>query len=481
MPIIWSGRLGPRSTGADRPACGELDAVAVADGLLTGAVRCYIAAMANPFEKRRRRNSIAVLAVLGGGVVVWWAGLLVSATVRKAFFADAALRGGWSGFILPDLLLLVGGGAAAMLAIRRDWPIVGPLLWLLLGGWAYALGWCLLMSVMTGQAWPAVGAMGLATLLIAALAVQWLPDDTAGRRLDPIKRTGWQIVAFWGGFLIAIPMTLLAIETAFGWRVGLFDGVIWRLDISRPDPADWDFEAFHDLFWDDGWDDGQPGQNPPILSTDVDGRVVVIQATGDIDLLDGSAFNVVSSITETVSFSVAGVATGFSTVMNWEMALQPGEQVTGPLELFDSRVFFGTFHSDVSATSACDFGESQLCGVHYVNPESSLGGLPDFGLESSPGSGFDTRCAGPFANQIIMGATVPQRPNCFTGEEVSATDPYLGSRFRVTGQGGGGFQLVAQVGGGGTVATGASVGEITQDLPAPETFTTVQAWLGATE
>jgi len=229
MPIIWSGRLGPRSTGADRPACGELDAVAVADGLLTGAVRCYIAAMANPFEKRRRRNSIAVLAVLGGGVVVWWAGLLVSATVRKAFFADAALRGGWSGFILPDLLLLVGGGAAAMLAIRRDWPIVGPLLWLLLGGWAYALGWCLLMSVMTGQAWPAVGAMGLATLLIAALAVQWLPDDTAGRRLDPIKRTGRQIVAFWGGFLIAIPMTLLAIETAFGLRVGLFDGVIWRL------------------------------------------------------------------------------------------------------------------------------------------------------------------------------------------------------------------------------------------------------------
>jgi protein-S-isoprenylcysteine O-methyltransferase Ste14 len=178
---------------------------------------------------RQKQAGVVILACLSVGVILWWVALFFFSTVRDWFFAESALRGGWFAFVLPDGMVLAGGGVVAMLGMRRNWPIVGPLLWLLVGGWAYAFGWCVLSSVSTGQAWPAVGAMGLATLLIAALAVQWLPDDTAGHRLAPIQRTAWQVVAFWSVFLIVLPAGLVAVETSLGWEVIFFQGLVWRL------------------------------------------------------------------------------------------------------------------------------------------------------------------------------------------------------------------------------------------------------------
>jgi hypothetical protein len=78
-----------------------------------------------------------------------------------------------------------------------------------------------------------------------------------------------------------------------------------------------------------------------------------------------------------------------------------------------------------------------------------------------------------------MGVAVTQRPNCFTGDVI--TDPYLGNRYRLSGQGGGTFQLVAQVGGDGSRATGASLAEFTRQLPAPVSYTEVLGFAGAVD
>ena len=78
-----------------------------------------------------------------------------------------------------------------------------------------------------------------------------------------------------------------------------------------------------------------------------------------------------------------------------------------------------------------------------------------------------------------MGVAVTQRPSCFVTDVI--IDPYLGNRSRVIDQGGPQFQLVAQVGGSGALTPGASIAEITRDLPAPVSYTTLEAFAGSLE
>src|SRR5690606_32892881 len=67
------------------------------------------------------------------------------------------------------------------------------------------------------------------------------------------------------------------------------DGTIWRIDFSSRRPSDWTATRFHDIFWDAEATVGQPAFEPPILTTDSSGNVVIIQATGDVDALDSTA------------------------------------------------------------------------------------------------------------------------------------------------------------------------------------------------
>ncbi len=256
------------------------------------------------------------------------------------------------------------------------------------------------------------------------------------------------------------------------------DGVIWRLDLSNPDPANWSLVAYHDMFHDQAFTFSQPAYNPPVLSVDDQGDLVILQGTGDIDNFDGTDFNRVVSLTENLTFDAdTGEVTGIAGTLNWEIDLDASEMVTGPLELFDGRVYFGSFKS-ITGADACDFGESRLWGVDYVADDGAGG--PADGIESTAGSGvIDATFVGPFTNQLIMGVAVTQRPSCFVGDEV--IDPYLGNRFRVSEEGGGGFQLVAQVGGGGDLTVGSALAEITRTLPAPVPHTTLLGFAGSVD
>ncbi len=256
------------------------------------------------------------------------------------------------------------------------------------------------------------------------------------------------------------------------------DGVLWRLDMSSPNIADWDATPFHDMFWDAGALDGQPAYFPPVLTTNNQGEVVVIQATGDVDNLDSVARNRVVSLTEQLTYDATGAVTDAKAKLNWEIHLDVGQQVTGPLELFNGKVYFSTFKSSTSPTDACAYGESRIWGVQYYQDDGSHNPMP--GLESTPGSGvFDALNIGPFANQVVMGVAVTQRPNCYSGS--TEVDPYFGSRYVVNQTGGGNFELVANVSGGGSHATGGAVGQITRQLPAPQSYTSVQGWAGSVD
>lgn len=258
------------------------------------------------------------------------------------------------------------------------------------------------------------------------------------------------------------------------------DGMLWRLDLSSPRVERWTARPFHDLFYDLGPEEGMPGYEPPIVSTDETGSVVVLQGTGDIDVLDALDQNRVVSLTEKLSFNDTGEVTQVEANLNWEIRLDRGEQVTGPMDLFDSRLFFSTFASGQDPIDACAFGESYLWGVHYTDVDAGSS-LPEPGLESIPGTGtFDVRKEGGYPNQIIMGVTITQRPTCF--DSVEEFDPYVGRRYKVARQGGGNFDMVANVSGTAARPSGSgTVGRVSRTMPSPLSYTTVQSWAGSAD
>jgi type IV pilus assembly protein PilY1 len=257
------------------------------------------------------------------------------------------------------------------------------------------------------------------------------------------------------------------------------DGVLWRFDISSRNVAEWDAEPFYDLFADAAPLDGQPAYHPPVLSTDPEGRVVILQGTGDIDRLDGLATNRVVSVTEVLEFDSAGRPVSARPELNWTIRLPAGEQVTGPIDLFFGDAFFATFRSSTSTTDACEFGSSYIWGVHYTdNPE----GAAEDPLPRLPTEDPEVRDlkVGPFPNELINGVAINQQPTC-VGLEVSETDPFLGSRAGpLGGVGGGGFELVALVSGGGR-AGASQFGELRMDLAMPMSLTQVASFAGSVD
>ncbi|NOY93179.1 MAG: hypothetical protein GXP55_18495 [Deltaproteobacteria bacterium] len=266
------------------------------------------------------------------------------------------------------------------------------------------------------------------------------------------------------------------------------DGVIWRVDFSNPDPRSWTVKAFFDMFNGMPANAGQPAYPPPVVTTNANQEVVVLQATGDVDKLDESLVrNRVVSVTEKLTFNTAtGGVSRVEAYENWQIDLDPGEQVTGPLELFNGNLYFGSFVSISNELDACQFGSSRLWGVKFEEEGGTLN--PVGALETSVGSGTyvtyldDTRIPA-LNNRILMGVAVAQRPSCFDGSDGSEIDPYLGARptHRLTTAGQARFELVAQISGGTGGASGGSVGEFTRQLPAPVAYTRPQGYAGTVE
>ena len=164
--------------------------------------------------------------------------------------------------------------------------------------------------------------------------------------------------------------------------------------------------------------------------------------------------------------------------------MRTGEQVTGPLEMFEGVAYFASFESLSDPSNACALGQSRLWALDYLQGDSTVPAgyastvsFPQPRFESIAGTGnFDRHFQGPYSEDLILGVGITQRPTCVRGAE--EVDPYLGRRYRVFETGGGTFQLVAQVSGGNHATSDRSVATVTQALPTPESFTSVHAWAG---
>ena len=116
--------------------------------------------------------------------------------------------------------------------------------------------------------------------------------------------------------------------------------------------------------------------------------------------------------------------------LNWEIELDPGEQMTGPLELFGGQVYFGTFKAGGgTAIDACPLGASRIFGVSFLDDPTSAGSLVPL-LQDSLGnatSSLDSTDIADLSNTLLVGLQVAQQPVCTLTDDITVTDPFSGA------------------------------------------------------
>jgi type IV pilus assembly protein PilY1 len=305
------------------------------------------------------------------------------------------------------------------------------------------------------------------------------------------------------------------------------DGTIWRFDLSNPDPTKWTGTLFLDLYNQTvdnnptAWADGQPLSVTPTLSTDTTGEIVLNAATGVTDTFDSNGIEFVYSITEKVQGDTTNPQ-ALRAFVNWYMATPltpasntafvppptpqdtaaspaflPGERVSGPMVVFDGKLYFATYIVPPPSTVTCVSNVARVWGVDFVKPADTscndpttaascnraAGGVPSFlsGTKMETDISPLTTASAPIRTAVIPGLTINATPAC-AGAGTPTTDQYVGGGAQHSspqGMSAGKFQLSAQVGAPGANGLGAS--SINLDVPTPLSPTVIDSWAAVLE
>lgn len=169
------------------------------------------------------RAYFAVQALAGAA---WWIAVFLSDAVRAATLGDLDVVL----VAVLDIPLFVVGSAVVALGVRLAvWAVVPWTALVTAGMTVYATvtglaGWgALLMIVATAASLPAAS-----LVLFGRLRAEWLFAGPFAFRLAPpasrpgyVGRTAVQIVAFWGLFLIVLPLVIAWVERRWGLEIEL--------------------------------------------------------------------------------------------------------------------------------------------------------------------------------------------------------------------------------------------------------------------
>jgi hypothetical protein len=175
---------------------------------------------------------------------------------------------------------------------------------------------------------------------------------------------------------------------------------------------------------------GEVTYEKPVLTTDPQGRLVVVTGTGDTDdFSKTTAENRVASLTTVIDPAAdltALTPDDYSAAMNWEKrvrsdgtGLVPSELVTGGMTLFQGQLFFATFISIVD-DDPCKEGKGRLHVVDYQARDTNdpNGSNPEtyppvdiLGL-SDPDIAINVSAADATEDAMVMGLGITQRPSC---------------------------------------------------------------------
>ena len=265
--------------------------------------------------------------------------------------------------------------------------------------------------------------------------------------------------------------------------VGDADGTMWRIDLSNPDPVQWDAHILFDAYALDLPEEGQPIQTEPVIAVDGLGSTVVVFSTGDQEtfhLATNGMQNYIWSILERPE-KVGTVP--FTTVVNWGIPFANGKRVTGPIALFDEVAYFATFTPQAATINACSDGAGSVWGVDYIEPLGA--GTPP---PPAPRLPVDPN-ANPIvyidedpqpAGTVVFGVAVTQQPACF--DTATVTDDYVGASYTTISQSTPPtFVLKWHTGQQGSSAPGSNTNTQSRVLPTPRQATRIDSWASVVE
>ncbi len=291
--------------------------------------------------------------------------------------------------------------------------------------------------------------------------------------------------------------------------IGDADGTMWRLDLTNPNPALWRASLFNDSY--NGTADiynltdtnhlaydSEAIVVTPVMTLDSLGNLTLQYATGDQSsytanyTIPGQPTQSREEINFVYSLKVGSTAATGAPVaqVNWYQPFREGERVTGPITVFDSKLYFATFAPPNPGVGlVCNGGTPKLWGVDFEVPlETCSAGPVDW-------EGIPTGCGGsprdflpsgflanppddngnPTVNVVIPGVSVAVTPSC-TNTGLPAADQYTGGLHTATsGSTPPTYALMAQTG-GRNAALGGSTSTVQRPLQAPNSTTTVDSW-----
>jgi type IV pilus assembly protein PilY1 len=299
--------------------------------------------------------------------------------------------------------------------------------------------------------------------------------------------------------IIGTPAVYPAQVASLGRRifVGDADGTIWRVNVASTNPNEWKVELFQDLYSGSlaglpGPLDGQPIAVPLTVSTDPSGLLVINAATGDQDNIVYSPTpplpgtrapqHYVYSIRE--ARDIAGSGQFAEVLWSYRFPNATGERVTGPMAVFDSKLYFATYLPKQPG-GACTQDEAYIWGMNFTIPQTAgdrfSGGRQE--LCNDPIAADPYTAGAPAAtcttvqkllagNNLIPGVSILAQPTC---SSLQTDSDFSGSGYSFNQQTSTQFKLMFGSGGaGGTAFPGVKTGA--QSLATPKTPTTVDAW-----
>ena len=278
--------------------------------------------------------------------------------------------------------------------------------------------------------------------------------------------------------------------------VGDSRGVVWRLDLSSPDPTQWDMRFFSDLYGDTDLPpafllpldsaDRAPIQSPPSISTTSAGTVQVITGTGDGDIATNSTKrDVVVSLKEAYHIAADGTALPPLGEVTWAKQFDAGERFIGPPLVFANYAFWSTYV--VAAAGLCEDGTARLWGARFdrrqstSDPTDTFGAFPDPQKPADQSKNLDYQAVGKYKPSPVdlqpepacTAGCPPNNPSCVLakGAALGGGSPKYELSVAVVGN----VQSAYQTPKDGNAGT-ASVGSIAITPPQPRSAAVITGW-----